>query len=112
MTNQLTNLTGNTRTYPNPGGLPFYWQDEVSGQLAAAINALLDHKVDGAPAPNEAQLSLIQQYLDHYIHAPCWEGTPLDDELAELRRQAPAIKTVIDIDAFISKALAIGLDPL
>jgi len=35
--------------YKDPLGLPFYWEDDITGELPAAIRAYLDHAVDGKP---------------------------------------------------------------
>jgi hypothetical protein len=105
--------------YKGPLGLPFYWQHETSGELESAVKAYLDNRIDGMTIRDE-QISLLREYLAHYINAPCWSNSEfaceLEDEfvskLKELRAAAPGLRTPGEIGEWIAKCLDIGLDPL
>ncbi len=104
--------------YPRPGGLPFYWRDEITGMLPAAVWAYIEHMADHSkPMPSTEQLTLVIIYIGHFINAPCWnapfgEPTPFVEELTHLRERAKSLQTVRDIAAWIDLAMEIGLDPL
>lgn len=98
--------------YRPPLGLPLNWHDEVSGILAAAVNAYLDNRIEGKPITDE-QVSLVRTYIVHYIGAPCWDNEEFSKELALLRRTARReLRTPEDIGKWICDAMEIGLDPL
>lgn len=97
--------------YKLPLGLPFYWRDEVSGELPAAVNAYLDCRIDQKPF-TLAQAELVRDYLIHWINAPCWEHPEFAQDLAKLREKVKTLNTADEIGAWIWEALEIGLDPL
>jgi hypothetical protein len=97
--------------YKPPLGLPFYWEDEVSGELRKAIHAYLDHATDGKPF-TDAQLELMRDYLEHWINAPCWNSEVFESELKHLRESAKTLRTAEQIHDWIHEALEIGMDPL
>lgn len=96
------------KTYLLPTGGPLYWRDEVSGVLTTAVLAYLNDTA------SDASLKLLADYLEYYIHAPCWDipGNAFADELAELRRSSKTMQTAEEIDDWISRAMDIGIDPL
>jgi hypothetical protein len=98
-------------TYKPPLGLPFYWQDEVTGELPRAVRAYLDHVVDGEPITDK-QLALLRDYLDHWVCAPCWDSPVLEAELRHLRGSIRHLTSVAEIGDWIHQALEIGMDPL
>lgn len=85
-------------------GIPLNWRDEQSGILTAAIEAY----INGAPMTDE-QLALLIEFLDYYIHAPCWQDW--QGELAKLRSMIKQIKTKEGIENWLWIALDLGLDP-
>ncbi len=97
--------------YKPPLGLPFYWEDEVSGELRKAIHAYLDHAVDGKPF-TDAQLELMRDYLEHWVSAPCWDNEAFETELSKLRADVRTLRTSEQIHDWIHEALDIGMDPL
>ena len=97
--------------YKDPLGLPFYWEDEVTGELPAAIGAYLDHAVDGKPI-TAAQIELMRDYLEHWINAPCWDSPVFEVELKHLREAVRTLRKPEDIHVWIHEALDIGMDPL
>lgn len=94
-------------------GAPLYWRNEPSGLLAAAVMAMHAHGADPKqPGPSAEQLGMIARYAQYYINAPCWERAKVfATELAQLRAQAKAMKTLADVQAWIGQCLNIGVDP-
>lgn len=93
--------------YLPPVGGPLYWRNEQSGVLPAAVWAYLNH------CATDSQLKLLSEYLEYYIHAPCWDlpGGFLG-ELEELRQSSKTMRTEKEIHDWIFKALNVGIDPL
>ena len=96
-----------------PQGLPLYWRDEESGQLAKAVNAYLDNRLHGTTVTDE-QIGLVRDYFVHYIDAPCWDSDDPDIQayLQNLRTSARELDSATKISEWIVKALDICLDPL
>ena len=92
-----------------PQGLPLYWRDETSGEMAKIVEKYLF----GLPLCDE-EFFVLRGYLAHYINAPCWDfpGNAFAAELAEARAAVQELNTARDVDAWIVKLLEIGLDPL
>lgn len=97
--------------YREPLGLPLNWRDGVSGELAKAVEAYLDNRIDGTTITDD-QVTMLREYICHYINAPCWGCPEFDSELRDLRASAPELDSATEISEWISKALEIGLDPL
>lgn len=95
-------------------GTPLNWRDDVTGRMESAVMAYLKQ------TPDEEQLKLVIAYIKHHIHAPCWlEKSPfgeVDEEMAEeiraLRKRSLQLKTLEDVNEYISAALHSALDPL
>lgn len=95
-------------------GAPMYWRNEPSGLLAAAVMAMHTHGANPKqPGPSAEQLGMIARYAQYYINAPCWEiaSEGFATELAQLRAQAKAMKTLADVQAWIRHCMNIGVDP-
>lgn len=97
--------------YRAPFGLPFYWKDEQSGVLPAAIIAFSLHRT-GGPPPTDEQMEIVCAWMRYYIHAPCWQDPDQDGTLERLRTDAFNLRTSDDVAGWISRCLEIGLDPL
>jgi len=106
--------------YRPPFGLPFYWRDEASGELARAVMAYLDNQTVGGRITEE-QITLVREYLAHWANAPCWDHREIATleqvndafpELGELRRTVSDLKTADQIHDWLMLALDIGMDPL
>lgn len=94
--------------YRPPLGLPLNWKDETSGELPSAV-----FKYFSSEHLFESEISLIVEYCQHYINAPCWDATGgFPTELAALRLSATTISTVGDINQWINACLEIAIDPL
>lgn len=95
-------------------GLPRNWQEEVSGQLVAAIMAYLRQE------PTPEQLQLVIKYLQHHIHAPIWLDAgflgPIDPQIAgeikALREMSLTLNSLAEVNAYIQRALSAAIDPL
>ena len=102
--------------YLPPTGGPLYWRDEVTGVLSSAIwNFINSNASTGADVmPTARQLKIVQEYLEYYIHAPCWDipDNAFADELEELRQSSKRMRTEKEIHDWIFRALEIGIDPL
>lgn len=96
--------------YRPPLNLPLYWRDEVSGALPCAIEAYLDNRISGLTVTDE-QITLIREYLVHYIDAPCWDSEEFASELKELRASVRELDSATEISEWIFKSMEIGLDP-
>jgi hypothetical protein len=97
--------------YRAPLGLPFYWRDEISGELTRAVMAYLNWGVNGQQI-TEDQVELVADYLSYWVNAPCWDQETFEEEIAALRAGATKLKTPEGINAWIHKALEIAADPL
>ncbi|MEH2031030.1 MAG: hypothetical protein V7K67_15435 [Nostoc sp.] len=93
--------------YRPPLGLPLNWKDETSGELPRTV-----FKYFGSQQLTSDEISLIAEYCQHYINAPCWDATGgFQDELAVLRQSANSISTVGDINQWINGCFEIAIDP-
>jgi hypothetical protein len=84
-----------------PHGGPLYWADEQSGVLPQAVTAYLQ----GEETPE--QLALVLEYVRYWLKAPCWRG-----DVQEIRQRIDFVTTRDGLQAFLSDALAFGIDPL
>lgn len=96
------------RIYAQPYGHPFYWGDEVTDTLPAAVRAFLSETIGNGETTAE-QIRLVIDYIQYFLDAPAFNPT---EGIEDLRRQAAAAKTPLDARAIIVQALAAGLDPL
>jgi hypothetical protein len=96
-----------------PLGLPFYWRDETSGELVAAVNAYLDNRIEHKPI-TAGHIALVRDFLAHYINAPCWDSCAdaFGVELNWLRTRVNDLNSPEKIQRWIHKATEIGMDPL
>jgi len=108
MENLVKQAVSIPRIYMLPTGGPMYWRNEQSGVLPAAVWSYLHHTA------TEQQLSLLREYLEYYIHAPCWDipDNAFLEELEELRQSSKTMRTTKEIHDWIFRALEIGIDPL
>ncbi len=97
--------------YKEPLGLPFYWRDEVSGELGRAVMAYLNNRIEGTTV-TDAQIALLRDYLSHWINAPCWMASGFECEMSNLRSSVRELETATEIDDWLHQALDIGMDPL
>lgn len=94
--------------YSPPFRTPYYWRNEQSGELAAAVAAYVDWRCNGASRPSEVQAQMLIAYLRHWINAPCWTAC---EKLHLLRLRAQDMTTLDQAPEWIRQALAIGIDP-
>ncbi|MBG1268258.1 hypothetical protein [Nostoc sp. WHI] len=97
--------------YRSPMGLPLNWTDETSGELPDAV-----FKYFGRQPLSTEQISLIAEFCQHYINAPCWDANNnqsggFPNELTSLRQSAARISSVDDISRWIDACLEIAIDP-
>lgn len=105
MTSRLLN------SYQAPYGIPYYWRNEVSGELPTAVMTYVRYAADkSCPAPTDEQISLLRDYFEYYINAPCW--TPEGQGWAEIKESVSQLRSPADISRWINKCLHLGLDPL
>lgn len=81
---------------------PGFWMDETSGVLRPAVWAYLR----GEPMLTEHIVAL-RAYLRQWILGD-WQGP----EIAARRREVELLTTREEIDRWIDRAVAIGIDPL
>jgi hypothetical protein len=98
-------------TYPNiyrpPLGLPLNWKDETSGKLRGAV-----FKFFSSRTLTPEEITLLAQYCQHYINAPCWDATGgFPDQLVALRRSATLLSSADDISDWINRCFEIAIDP-
>ena len=106
------------------GGFPLRWQDDQTGELPAAVQAYLSHRLGEKAAPTQDQIRLLCDYLRHVICAPIWNaGIELDDspERIEVARQLVQLRqdivhlqltTTDAISEWMHRCMDIGIDPL
>lgn len=95
--------------YRPPMGAPLRWQDDVTGKLPRAVFAFLGGQHTCTPE----ELALVADYLLYYIKAPCWKTEAGPEIFAALR--AATVETLSSreaLDAWLMKALEVGIDPL
>jgi hypothetical protein len=93
--------------YRPPLGLPLNWKDETSGELPRAV-----FKFFSSQQLSPEEISLVAEYCQHYINAPCWDGNEgFPDELAALRQSANSLSSVREISQWINACLQIAIDP-
>lgn len=99
--------------YLPPTGGPLYWKNETSGRLADAMRAYHEHGLKRRQASAEA-LELVRDYLEYYIHAPCWnlDGGAFRTEIDDLRSRSKTISSHEEITKWLIDALDLGIDPL
>lgn len=97
--------------YRPPLFLPLYWRDELSGTLPRAVDSYLKNRISGESIL-DSDVTILREYIVHYINAPCWDGNGFKSELRELRSAAMELDSATEIGAWIEKAMKIGLDPL
>jgi hypothetical protein len=99
--------------YKPPLQLPFFWMDCQDEVLHAAIRAYFEHKANHA-APSPEQIQLIADYLDHFIHAPCWVRESVSfyvNGVQAAREQVKKITSVAGIDKFLKICMDCAIDP-
>lgn len=93
--------------YRPPLGLPLTWRDEISEELSNAV-----FKYFSSEHLFESEISLIAEYCQHYINAPCWDATGgFPNELAALRQSAELLSSVDEISQWIDACLELAIDP-
>ncbi|MEH2157409.1 hypothetical protein [Nostoc sp.] len=93
--------------YRPPMGLPLNWRDETSEELPRVV-----FKFFSSQHLTADEISLIAEYCQHYINAPCWDAAGgFPDELAALRQSANSLSTVGEITQWINACLEIAIDP-
>lgn len=90
---------------------PLRWQDDVTGKLPAAMLAFFEDK-----GLTSEQFSLVREYGEYYINAPCWDWNPhlTEDgrqELVNLRSRIQIIGTKRELMDWVERCLDMGIDP-
>lgn len=104
-------------------GVPYYWRDEASGELARAVRAYFEvvcgenaDDVEVVPTRiTEGQLELVRDYLVYWVHAPCWGmscrgNDEMTEGLVALRARSLTLASVESIKRFIEEGMELGLD--
>ncbi len=99
---------------PAPGwaNAPHFWMYETGGELRIAVEDYLNERVMSL-----RQIALMRAYLRQWIASPVWDMHPFHHwdnrgQLRQLREDVEGIVTCAHIDAWIEKALDVGIDPL
>ena len=93
--------------YRPPLGLPLNWTDETSGELPRAV-----FKFFSSQFLSKSEISLVAEYCQHYINAPCWDANEqITKELAALRQSANSLSSVGEINQWINGCLEIAITP-
>ena len=96
-----------------PAGMtPGYWMHETSGVLRPAIEAYLSDAT-----MTDEQIAALRAYLRQWIMSPAWDANPHADDatrkkLVFLRRWINGLTSREVIEAWLSEAEKIGIDPL
>jgi len=83
---------------------PGYWMYETSGALRPAVKAYLSH-AEMTPA----EIAAMRAYLRQWIEKGAWGR---DGVVEELKRDVDGLTSRLAIDAWLYKALDVGIDPL
>lgn len=83
--------------------VPGYWMHETTGELRPAVEAYLLKQ-----PMTDRQIAAMLAYLLQWIDAPGFRGSIVD----VLRTQVKEIRTRQDIDRWMERADACGIDPL
>ncbi|MEH1933863.1 MAG: hypothetical protein V7L14_09055 [Nostoc sp.] len=111
MSDQIRVIIWQPKRIPNiyrpPLGLPLNWRNETSGELPRAV-----FKYFSSQDFTAQEISLVAEYCQHYINAPCWDATGgFPDELAALRQSATMLSNVTEINQWLDSCLEIAIDP-
>lgn len=88
-------------------GLPLNWRNDTSGELPRAV-----FKYFSSQDLTAQEISIVAEYCQHYINAPCWDTTGgFADELAALRESATMLSNVGEISQWVNTCLEIAIDP-
>ena len=95
-------------------GAPLYWRDDQTGQMQSIILSYLEQR------STPEQLKLVIAYIQYHIHAPCWlesnlMGQPspeMTEAIINLRKRSLTLRTLADVNQYISAALTWAIDPL
>jgi len=88
----------------------FYWGNEQSGILKAALQSFLNASI-GKGGITPEQFDLTKAYLTYVIDAPCWKaGEP--ETIAALRREIREADTLERLTKWIDGCMDIGIDPI
>lgn len=97
----------------SPSNIPLDWKMETNGWLPVAVKSFINYMVDRSQLPpTSEQVAMIIQYFTHFIFAPCWDESGFAKELLQLRYEIQFVRTIAQLDTWLSKAVGIGLDPL
>ena len=93
-------------------GPGYWWRDETSSKLTAAVNAYLD----GRPLSVQ-EISNLRAYFRHWIGASIWDRNPCaSDEdrenLKALRKAVDLMTCRDDVSSWLRHAMSLGMDPL
>lgn len=108
--------------YRSPLGLPLRWQDDTSGELPTTMRKYFKFMCGDGPEPAADERTLILDYLQHVLCAPCWNRSAQDCpevgaelirlRLAISRDRAIKLRTWKQLDRWITRCLSLGIDPL
>jgi hypothetical protein len=85
-----------------PPGVPGYWRNETSGVLTPVVEKYLRREW---LTPTE--VATMRAYLRQWIN-----GAFFGPEIPLLRARVDAIRTHLDVKAWLRDALDVGIDPL
>ena len=84
---------------------PGYWRNEVSGQLAPVVEAFIQQENLTAD-----QVVMLKLYFKQWIWADVWSGS--GPEIAHLRVMLDEVVTQHGLNAWLMRAMDLGIDPL
>lgn len=96
--------------HPIVGTPVFYWGNEQSGVLKAALQAFLNASI-GKGAITPEQFDLTKAYLTYIIDAPCWKSGE-SGTIERLRREIREADTLERLTKWIDGCMDIGIDPI
>jgi hypothetical protein len=89
---------------------PRYWRDETSGKLAHAVGVL----VGGRRELTTEEFGYLRAYIRQWVNARIWDRNPYGQpgELDGLRDAVNSLTNRAQIQMWLARALALGIDPL
>lgn len=95
-------------------GMPNYWKNETSGQMAKAVEAYWSTSRRGEL--NSENIASLKLYLIHWAEAPCYRNNEYitETDLAQLDKaikKAHNINNTEDISITVNILMNLGIDP-
>lgn len=90
-----------------PCGEPMHYQRDLTGVLPRAVRTFFQQP----QSLTKWHVVLLAAYCEHYIMAPCWTTTGMENAFEALRREIAGVEEVNHLRNWLARALELGIDP-